>query len=102
MAKVPELTPAPITWIGSSSRQKEEAPCNSGSVSVAELEPLEPSLLLRFRSRSKLFCRSEPECVSNFFNAAPAASFSQVRNNSIVLESNMTLMAVLKGKYCPK
>ena len=37
-----------------------------------------------------------------FFNAAPAASFRQVRNNSIVLESNMTLMAVLKGKYCPK
>ena len=34
-----------------------------------------------------------------FFKAAPAASFRQAKNKSLVLVSNMSLRAVKKGKY---
>ena len=55
---------------------------------------LEQPLLGRLLSQSRFFCWSEPGAGAPFFMAAPAASFRQAKNISLILVSNITLRAV--------
>ena len=65
--------------------------------SVAEPEP--PGAPTLRAEPEPIFCRSEPGAGAAFFKAAPAASFMQAKNKSLVLVSIRT---VKKGKYGPK